>query len=452
MGGKHWSLQEEEVFWTCVVPRSSKRIVRDPCVPEMSWDKLVGVMEAEMAARNIPPRRQYTGLSLFEHFFLNIDQRHFSPNARRFAQRYLRQRDVAAQKEKNMNEQKTGPEDADPVLESAAVSDKELALAVALAEEATINSSHRVDRVTPAPGREAASAVAPETQTPASKVIRTSARDKENRYLPFHPVNPRGRAPVQRQRADLEPYQESSQRRDERHGLAHPHLDRNHAHRDNLQYLARRVIDLDHPFHARREDCGPSSCHGISPMDHRRVGPGHVSYVSPYPAPRPDERYEMSGALPAPPTHVNERWLPPVSELLRIASRAPLPPPHERSLSPSPETRPVGGPSHRGYPTHHLPPRSEEQMPTSRHVYPRPGVAYFPLHARAVGPVQFPEEQYYQARQDQREDSTATTTTTYMTSDGGMDGTDYDGCDDEQSSVSDPSSYATPATHPKDIC
>lgn len=64
MGGKHWSVQEEEVFWTCVVPQSVKRLTNDSSVPPMSWDQLVGVMEAEMAARNHPPRRQYTGLGL----------------------------------------------------------------------------------------------------------------------------------------------------------------------------------------------------------------------------------------------------------------------------------------------------------------------------------------------------------------------------------------------------
>lgn len=64
MGGKHWNEVEEEVFWTSVVPLSTRRAVRDPNVSTKNWDSLVPVMEREMAARNIPPRRSYTGLSL----------------------------------------------------------------------------------------------------------------------------------------------------------------------------------------------------------------------------------------------------------------------------------------------------------------------------------------------------------------------------------------------------
>ncbi|KAL2760681.1 hypothetical protein ACRALDRAFT_1066839 [Sodiomyces alcalophilus JCM 7366] len=482
MGGKHWSLQEEEIFWTCIVPQSVKRIVSDPSVPPMSWHKLVGVMEAEMSARNQPPRRQYTGLSLFEHFFLNVDQRRFSPNARRFAQHYLRQRDLVKHNEKGENVEKTGPDDVDPGPESAPANNKKPAVSP---DNATNSPSVDDDQATP--GREGSTA----PKTPVARVVRTSARNRESRHHPFRPVNPRGRAPVQR--TDSEPYHPSQQwdgkhpgerrayySRDRSEDAAHRHyLDRNGAHHGETQCLAHRASD--HPFHAGQEDYGPPYRRGLGPTHYQGICPDKTYRASSYATPHLDGRYEMSGALPAP-SHLHDGYevsqpriyireyqqhvpyypsscqqdpraylenscsvesrhgprselcLPPLSHLLRIASQAP----RERAMIQSPEIPHAGGPSHHGYPAHCPPPWREAQMPMSLHAYSK--VAHLPVHCREVGPVQVPEEQGCDTQNVQRDDSTATDTTcdedTEVT-----EVTDYDG---DRSSVSVPSSDATP--------
>ena len=67
MGGRIWSMKEESVFWY-LVRHSPKRLGKDLINnPEQPWAQLSDTMHAKMGA---DARRQYTGLSLCEYFFL----------------------------------------------------------------------------------------------------------------------------------------------------------------------------------------------------------------------------------------------------------------------------------------------------------------------------------------------------------------------------------------------
>ncbi|KAM0335662.1 hypothetical protein ACHAQA_000711 [Verticillium albo-atrum] len=87
MGGKTWSLEEEQIFWRKIVPYSQKRVGKDRSNKEKSWPELTEDMFAYMGEG---ARRTYTPLSLFEHYFLNIEQGRASPNAHSFVREYKR--------------------------------------------------------------------------------------------------------------------------------------------------------------------------------------------------------------------------------------------------------------------------------------------------------------------------------------------------------------------------
>lgn len=108
MGGKVWTVKEERIFWTSIIPNSPKRIGIDKVMrTEKSWAQLVHQMEHMMGS---DARRTYTALMLcksfphfpsissveltrrsaVEHYFQNAICRRFSPNATSFISEYLR--------------------------------------------------------------------------------------------------------------------------------------------------------------------------------------------------------------------------------------------------------------------------------------------------------------------------------------------------------------------------
>ncbi|KAK1778227.1 hypothetical protein QBC45DRAFT_168757 [Copromyces sp. CBS 386.78] len=92
MGGKQWTKQEELVFWKEVVPRSPKRVGKDRQRHEMHWRDCATWMQRRMAREFREPRRTYTELCLFEHYFQNAEKQKFSPHAELLVRRYLRQK------------------------------------------------------------------------------------------------------------------------------------------------------------------------------------------------------------------------------------------------------------------------------------------------------------------------------------------------------------------------
>ncbi|KAK0635444.1 hypothetical protein B0T17DRAFT_42015 [Bombardia bombarda] len=88
MGGKVWSHEEEEVFWMDIIPKSNKRVGIDRLSDRevMGWPELAQYMVQVMGER---ARREYTALSLFEHYFQNVVKQRFSPHAGRLVSRYL---------------------------------------------------------------------------------------------------------------------------------------------------------------------------------------------------------------------------------------------------------------------------------------------------------------------------------------------------------------------------
>ena len=65
MGGKTWSAEEEEVFWTKMMPHSPKRIGDDiENNEEQSWGLIAQKMQTIMGP---DARRKYTSLSVCEY-------------------------------------------------------------------------------------------------------------------------------------------------------------------------------------------------------------------------------------------------------------------------------------------------------------------------------------------------------------------------------------------------
>ncbi|KAK3685511.1 hypothetical protein B0T22DRAFT_220404 [Podospora appendiculata] len=97
MGGRVWSALEEDTFWKKIIPNSPKRLGVSRSNPEKTWQELSEMMTRLMGA---DARREYTALSLFEHYFQNAEKRRISPNARHLVNNYLRQRDGSHAKNK----------------------------------------------------------------------------------------------------------------------------------------------------------------------------------------------------------------------------------------------------------------------------------------------------------------------------------------------------------------
>ncbi|KAI1123291.1 hypothetical protein F5Y10DRAFT_270223 [Nemania abortiva] len=90
MGGKVWSISEEQYFWRVAVSQSPKRLGFDVAKPEKSWVELAVEMQVRLGDN---ARRQYTGTMLFEHFFQNVEGKRHSPNAVPYVLEYLARRD-----------------------------------------------------------------------------------------------------------------------------------------------------------------------------------------------------------------------------------------------------------------------------------------------------------------------------------------------------------------------
>ncbi|KAK3986287.1 hypothetical protein QBC44DRAFT_311420 [Cladorrhinum sp. PSN332] len=108
MGGKVWSEREEKHFWRYCVPRSHKRVKRDQhryeaMTPEarkknkfeiMEWHEVAEEMMRWATRDGGVARRNYTYLSCFEHFYLNVcDDRATSrsPNIGGMATPYIKE-------------------------------------------------------------------------------------------------------------------------------------------------------------------------------------------------------------------------------------------------------------------------------------------------------------------------------------------------------------------------
>ncbi|OAA54283.1 hypothetical protein SPI_08902 [Niveomyces insectorum RCEF 264] len=89
MGGKFWSVDEERVFWTQIVPVFRRQQLADTSSAKdaRGWEALCKVMQTAMGES---ARRTYTALMLYEHFFQNSVMKRFSPNAGRFVRAYIR--------------------------------------------------------------------------------------------------------------------------------------------------------------------------------------------------------------------------------------------------------------------------------------------------------------------------------------------------------------------------
>ncbi|KAK7959506.1 uncharacterized protein PG986_004360 [Apiospora aurea] len=87
MVGKSWSDAEEAYFWREAAPYSSGRVGLFEANEEVTWNELAQRM-ANHFGRN--GRRQYSGLVLSEHFFLNVQIGTRSPNAEPHLSRFFR--------------------------------------------------------------------------------------------------------------------------------------------------------------------------------------------------------------------------------------------------------------------------------------------------------------------------------------------------------------------------
>ncbi|KAL2019613.1 hypothetical protein VTK56DRAFT_9428 [Thermocarpiscus australiensis] len=86
MGGKVWSKEEEEVFWTRMMPQSPKRLGADiDRYQEKSWYWIANQMTQIMGEK---ARRKYTHLGVFEHYFQNTVLGRFSPNCGKLPLKY----------------------------------------------------------------------------------------------------------------------------------------------------------------------------------------------------------------------------------------------------------------------------------------------------------------------------------------------------------------------------
>ncbi|OBS21916.1 hypothetical protein FPOA_08253 [Fusarium poae] len=85
MGGKTWSKDEERLLWEVIIPQSPAAAYPDDndC---LSWDQLADEMNKLSGAN---ARREYTGTSLYEHYYQNIKSGHRSSKAAEFVEKYL---------------------------------------------------------------------------------------------------------------------------------------------------------------------------------------------------------------------------------------------------------------------------------------------------------------------------------------------------------------------------
>ncbi|RCI17127.1 hypothetical protein L249_2109 [Ophiocordyceps polyrhachis-furcata BCC 54312] len=80
MGGKTWSRDEELLFWRIIVPVSPKAAVDTGL--RHTWAECATKMKLHFEGLGKRPRRKYTKLMLFEHYYQNVETGHKSPHGR----------------------------------------------------------------------------------------------------------------------------------------------------------------------------------------------------------------------------------------------------------------------------------------------------------------------------------------------------------------------------------
>ncbi|SPN98996.1 uncharacterized protein DNG_02035 [Cephalotrichum gorgonifer] len=85
MAGKTWSKEEEDYYWTHIIPFSRRRKGLGLANPELTFKQLGEKMQAALGDKS---RRVYTALCLEEHFYLNIHTGRTSKYARKHAKAY----------------------------------------------------------------------------------------------------------------------------------------------------------------------------------------------------------------------------------------------------------------------------------------------------------------------------------------------------------------------------
>ncbi|RDA92375.1 hypothetical protein CP533_4427 [Ophiocordyceps camponoti-saundersi (nom. inval.)] len=80
MGGKTWSRDEEVYFWRSVVPVSPKAVIETGL--RYTWAECATRMKHYFERLGQRPRRQYTKLMLFEHYYQNVETGHKSPHGK----------------------------------------------------------------------------------------------------------------------------------------------------------------------------------------------------------------------------------------------------------------------------------------------------------------------------------------------------------------------------------
>ncbi|KAB5545674.1 hypothetical protein GE09DRAFT_1224631 [Coniochaeta sp. 2T2.1] len=97
MGGALWTELEEQYFWNVVITNSDKRIGHDMKTQRdqvKSWETLAEEMKAamkeELKKQGKAPLRDYTALTLAEHWDKNVMQDRISKHARGHVEAYLR--------------------------------------------------------------------------------------------------------------------------------------------------------------------------------------------------------------------------------------------------------------------------------------------------------------------------------------------------------------------------
>ncbi|KAK3308735.1 uncharacterized protein B0T15DRAFT_551047 [Chaetomium strumarium] len=122
MGGKIWSVEEEQIFWKDLIPHSPKRLDEDF---HNNKEKPWAWVAAEMSKRVTVPRRKYTGLGVYEHYFLNAYQARFSPNVGQLAVPYWRFEQSLKKKQKKKTIEKKRLENEEQGEQSQAPSAEE---------------------------------------------------------------------------------------------------------------------------------------------------------------------------------------------------------------------------------------------------------------------------------------------------------------------------------------
>ncbi|KAK3901845.1 hypothetical protein C8A05DRAFT_34452, partial [Staphylotrichum tortipilum] len=116
MGGKVWSREEEEFFWTKMVPHSPKRLGDDLQNEEQTWDWICEQMTHGMGDK---ARRTYTYLCVFEHYFQNAYLGRFSPKVGKLHLKYYHDEQAKKKAKEQLIKTETAAPDSDGTANNA---------------------------------------------------------------------------------------------------------------------------------------------------------------------------------------------------------------------------------------------------------------------------------------------------------------------------------------------